>query len=309
MEGMGRGYAEGVGRAAGMRGSLLPTCRLRRMGRTERTRGDEGSRRRGRGLVRGGLVLCVYLCGGVVLTWVAAWGFAWRGASGGSRSAVWAMTNGEPPARFFLIEVATGATSVVCLQEMSAAADIDQARETGEFAPVPWFARHLGPAQSAPEPPATTSVTAFGWPWRAVSFEGRQIDVVDEAGDGATGRFLEARGAMVIPRTRRAEHSIFESTELLLPLLPLWRGLIANSLFYALSVWLLRRGFVAASGWRRRRRGRCGWRGGCGYDLRGSVVDVCPECGRPVGEGRQPRSSRSDAEGGRKGRSATDGHR
>ena len=63
-------------------------------------------------------------------------------------------------------------------------------------------------------------------------------------------------------------------------------------LFYALLVWCLCRGFVVMRGWRRRRKGRCGWRGGCGYDLSGSVGEVCPECGRPVGEG-----SRGDAAG------------
>ncbi len=63
---------------------------------------------------------------------------------------------------------------------------------------------------------------------------------------------------------------------IILPLRPLWPGLVVNSAFYGLLLWLLslvpsiiRRGL-------RRRRGRCVK---CGYDLRGNPAGGCPECG------------------------------
>ncbi len=64
------------------------------------------------------------------------------------------------------------------------------------------------------------------------------------------------------------------------PILPtriIWRGLIGNTIFYALIVW----GVFAMLGWARRairrRRGRCE---GCGYSLDGlERTDRCPECG------------------------------
>lgn len=66
----------------------------------------------------------------------------------------------------------------------------------------------------------------------------------------------------------------------------IWIGLVGNLAFWSavaglpmVTYWWIRR-------WRRVRRGLCT---GCGYDLRGSPSDVCPECG--------VKSSRLGAEG------------
>ncbi|UCD74083.1 MAG: hypothetical protein JSV91_09865 [Phycisphaerales bacterium] len=66
----------------------------------------------------------------------------------------------------------------------------------------------------------------------------------------------------------------------LVPILPLWRPFLLNTIFYAVILWLLIRGpFVLRLHLCRRirmKRGRCLK---CGYDLRGDYDSGCPECG------------------------------
>jgi len=59
------------------------------------------------------------------------------------------------------------------------------------------------------------------------------------------------------------------------PLRPLGFGLVVNTLFYGILIWLTGFGFSSLKRARRRRRGRCAW---CGYELRG--LERCPECGK-----------------------------
>lgn len=66
-----------------------------------------------------------------------------------------------------------------------------------------------------------------------------------------------------------------------LPLLPIWPGLIVDGLFYGAAVWGLGVGLVAARSARRRRRGLCPR---CAYDLH-ATPDACPECGWHGGGG------------------------
>lgn len=62
----------------------------------------------------------------------------------------------------------------------------------------------------------------------------------------------------------------------LLPLSPIWQGLVVNTLFYALMVGLLAYGPFAFRRFIRSLRGLCPV---CSYDLRGNLSDGCPECG------------------------------
>ena len=61
-----------------------------------------------------------------------------------------------------------------------------------------------------------------------------------------------------------------------LPYRPIWLGMLINTLFYAILLYLA----IAGSGALRRlirlKRGRCPR---CGYDLRGALQAGCPECG------------------------------
>lgn len=63
----------------------------------------------------------------------------------------------------------------------------------------------------------------------------------------------------------------------LLPYLPVWRGIVINTVFYGAMFWLMVFSWPVGRRIIRKRRGRCLW---CGYDLRGTEHDRCPECGR-----------------------------
>ena len=64
-----------------------------------------------------------------------------------------------------------------------------------------------------------------------------------------------------------------------LPLRPIWTGFAINTIFYTASLWLLTLGPFTARRLIRRKRGHCIK---CGYDLRGTKHEVCPECGVEV---------------------------
>jgi hypothetical protein len=67
-----------------------------------------------------------------------------------------------------------------------------------------------------------------------------------------------------------------------LPLRPLWRGLVTNSLIYAFPCFLTLWGLSLARARRRARRAACT---NCGHSLHGS--SRCPECGTPLSAARQ----------------------
>lgn len=61
-----------------------------------------------------------------------------------------------------------------------------------------------------------------------------------------------------------------------LPLAPIWKGLLLNTLFYTASLWLLIPGPFVFRCMIRRKHGLCVK---CAYDLRGADHKACPECG------------------------------
>ena len=65
-----------------------------------------------------------------------------------------------------------------------------------------------------------------------------------------------------------------------LPLRPVWIGILVNTIFYGLVIWLVVHGPVAIRGWYRVRFGRCGRCGRCGYPAGSSPR--CSECGAPI---------------------------
>ncbi|QKK08875.1 MAG: hypothetical protein HND58_12385 [Planctomycetota bacterium] len=190
------------------------------------------------------------------------------------------------PARVASLRMSFGTTRVVCFLGVDASGREQLIQEhQPEVKELPSFARHVKPPPPDVDEEIPCAVHAFGWPLRASKFElllsPSQTISPDQAADWVT----ETHGRLEIAYNPWQKLGLKVADSMWLPLLPLWRGLIANTLFYALLLWLLHRGFVRLRGWRRSRRGRCGWRGGCGYDLSGSVGEVCPECGRPVGGG------------------------
>ncbi len=86
----------------------------------------------------------------------------------------------------------------------------------------------------------------------------------------ATGQ--EERGLVVLP-----QNGMFAGfRQRRLPIEPVWPGLILNTLFYAVFLWLLWSAPFAARRIIRRKRGHCL---NCAYDLRGDSEGGCPECG------------------------------
>ena len=64
-----------------------------------------------------------------------------------------------------------------------------------------------------------------------------------------------------------------------LPFLPIWRGLLLNTIFYSSIIWLLIPGPFVLRRFIRCKRGLCVT---CAYDLRGVEHEACPECGLEV---------------------------
>lgn len=62
----------------------------------------------------------------------------------------------------------------------------------------------------------------------------------------------------------------------IVPFRPIWSGFAINTTFYAAMLWGLTFGPFAARRYIRNKRGLCIK---CGYDLRGTEHEVCPECG------------------------------
>jgi hypothetical protein len=115
------------------------------------------------------------------------------------------------------------------------------------------------PAFLRPPPPegyTTVEAVSAGWPWHAahgLRYRARGNPSLD-------------RGLVALPLGRSGD---------VLPVLPIWTGLLGNTLLYGgtllLAWWLLRGRRVA----RRRARGECL---ACGYTL-DAGMERCPECG------------------------------
>jgi len=101
---------------------------------------------------------------------------------------------------------------------------------------------------------------ARGWPWLCLhaQFE-------------ATGDGWRPIGGVTLNSGQATD----ELSIRILPMLPIWRGLLLSSLCYSLVWGVPLVGVPTFRAWLRGRSGRCR---ACGYDLRGSD-GRCPECG------------------------------
>lgn len=111
-------------------------------------------------------------------------------------------------------------------------------------------------------------VQASGWPMialatehqRAADFSHRQRFAINIGGSRDTGSAWRPSGS---PR--------------LLPLLPIWPGILVDTAVFAAIWWVLFAGVFLLRSHRRRRRGLCAR---CGYDLQHTHRgQLCPECG------------------------------
>jgi hypothetical protein len=107
---------------------------------------------------------------------------------------------------------------------------------------------------------------ASGWPAPAM------VCSVTQRTNGCT-----IEGGVAMAKSDSLDDLSFFGDEFrVLPLHPLWPGLLLNTAFYGVICWAV--WFVPGAVRRglRKRRGTCVR---CGYDLRGGALAACPECG------------------------------
>ena len=113
-------------------------------------------------------------------------------------------------------------------------------------------------------------VEARGWPFRAM---GGAVVLSPEI---VPRSIVETRSAWIWPRDQSLSGLRVVDVRFI-PLQPLWRGLLMDSVFYAVILWLLFAATFALRRWRRIRRGLCPK---CAYPVGTSTV--CTECGHPI---------------------------
>jgi hypothetical protein len=116
------------------------------------------------------------------------------------------------------------------------------------------------------EPGRGTANIAYGWPFRCVMV-------------AQTRQTAETLRGRTTTMSNRGEYTIFRSASgrgIVLAYLPIWGGLIANTLLLAAAATLI---LVSLGPARRRLRARRGLCPCCAYDLLGHFAPGCPECG------------------------------
>lgn len=111
------------------------------------------------------------------------------------------------------------------------------------------------------DPRVTMSHVRLGWPFRAVARDSEHVEPPPPPG---------------VVRIRPACTDSHELTRNILAYRPLWPGFLADFLFFAVSLLVIRCISRATRSGLRRRRYSCEC---CGYSLRGINGKVCPECG------------------------------
>lgn len=122
----------------------------------------------------------------------------------------------------------------------------------------PWW-RRTGVFDCEPE----ARQEAYGWPALCLYWWGRYE--YDE-------RALHAHGAINLTPNARAS----EQAYVVLPVLPLWRGLAIDTVFYGAILYALGPGLLTLRARRRMSAGRCPK---CGHALLGEFEAGCAECG------------------------------
>lgn len=123
----------------------------------------------------------------------------------------------------------------------------------------------------------------FGWPW--LSMEANVWDRLDfwrspiapEGKVAGPPIVLRCNGVRLPTRLWMDYRG---GPGMLLPTRPLWIGLAIDAAVYAVLWFAIVRALAYVRDWmRRHRRMRLGCCAHCGYDLKGNVSGVCPECG------------------------------
>lgn len=240
-------------------------------------------RRRRFGRVR--IILAALL--GLITQTLVAWGIAWRHIPpsytestlsvrrpAGSASPVQMLyvTRSESWGRVWISTIATLSTTgwEVANHHPGPVEDIAAPWTPGDLYP-PLGAPSLWPMTLAPTSAAreVALLRADGWPmaslWHRYTFDPARPMVYTQTG-AITLPWLHARDPMM------------GTLPLIVGYLPVWQGLLVNTLVYAAAWWALLAASAAIRRWARIRRGACH---ACAYDLRATPPgSPCPECGR-----------------------------
>ncbi len=243
----------------------------------------------------------VYLLLGLAATWAVAWGSAclWQIY----RTQVRAFESAGPPHRVVTPGEGLGGVSIElwgCVSGYTYATVPSAINRTNAIFVTEYSLPHIASGLASYDARGLTNrtieVIARGWPWPAASsnvlLNQTDFDAIALAGeeeywrrpvrlgpDGHPPRgSFESHGAVVIP-SQLAGGANNNMSAILLPYLPYWPGLLADTLFYALLFAALHQLTAYARRTRRRRRNRCT---ACGYDLQGLNSPTCPECGRAL---------------------------
>ena len=142
---------------------------------------------------------------------------------------------------------------------------------------IPNWAYAIEPDEVIPPSADRHESLARGWPWVTMCYD-RTLGM----------KIISTNGRVVVSWTKVQEISWgYELSSVdwpsgmprVIPLRPAWWGLIINTVFYAILIWVA----FCSKRQLRRYRGRCT---ACGYELRHRYEDGCPECGwnRPQSE-------------------------
>lgn len=184
---------------------------------------------------------------------------------GAERHRVFVTHEGESAA-------STAAASVLDLTELSKTPGAESPTSGYSLLnrwPPPWGALYQRPVRERTISDWPGYVEdARGWPWLALHAEMTDMWPISREGPSAW------RGGIGLPNYDTWPDEIDMPREL--PYLPIWRGFLGDTAFYA-AVWgalLSAPRFVL--GRMRWRRGQCPR---CAYDLSGLRAPICPECG------------------------------
>jgi hypothetical protein len=119
-----------------------------------------------------------------------------------------------------------------------------------------------------------------GWPMLSMAGEAARMDEYQDRGLLTTTDWSYFWALDVSPEDASVGLNSRVVGGPLLPLRPVWPGVLFNTFFWACAAALVLRTPLVLLRRRRARRGHCA---ACGYNLRKSESAICPECGRRTG--------------------------
>ncbi len=215
------------------------------------------------------LSLLIGLATSVCIAWLCAWLSPLEGVQNVPR-----FSHQANPRWILRLREGLGVTQV------SSVIDHEQERivDAADCRNVPWSRTKQPPPEGAQWNALPQMVeSATGWPWRAMMWD---ADWVYPRGATAP-TVLSVRGGIVLPGGIAAS-PLIHVVRNVLPLKIIWRGMILNALVFGAAWWLVTAAFATRRCLLRAMIGHCP---SCGYDLRGTHLGQCSECGSRIGPG------------------------